>query len=220
VSHDQHGHLDALLPSGMLILMNLMEGKSYVGIYLGSGACVNAMRTLILEEYDDFEARFQRELREQMKGTDDEEKLERAWRIYSRYRLEGLGRGAKWRRAYLELDEFDLFMGSVNVFHFGARFPLCFGDDALLDVPLDWYSLRLHLYSGDKWVPAGQSAVSLHGHMQAIQNDTIDLDYPIPEYDPVNRRTLRRKPKAAKAEWMPAFHARWNGMKALNQFRP
>ena len=47
-----------------------------------------------------------------MKGTDEEEKLERAWRIYSRRRLEELGFGDQWKRAYLELDEFDLFMGS------------------------------------------------------------------------------------------------------------
>ena len=146
------------------MLVNLMPGKSYLGIFLGSGGCINAMRKLIEDEYDDFERVFESDLARQMKGTDDVEKLERAWRIYSRCRLAEQGFGRKWKRAYLQLDEFDLFMGSYSVFHFGARFPLFFGDDALRQVPLDWYNLRLHLYSGDKNVPAGQSNVLLNGH--------------------------------------------------------
>jgi hypothetical protein len=215
VSHDQHGHLDALL-RGMLMLVNLMPGKSYLGIFLGSGGCINAMRKLIEEEYDGFESVFHNDLTKLMKGTDEEEKLERAWRIYSRRRLEELGFGDKWKRAYLELDEFDLFMGSYSVFHFGARFPLFFGDDALRAVPLEWYNLRLHLYSGDKDVPAGQSGVCKNGHAQAVQNDTIPLEDPIPWYDPDTQKTSRRNGETL----IRAFHRRWNGMKALNQFRP
>ena len=122
---------------------------------------------LIEEEYDNFEVEFNSDMKDKMKGTDDVEKLERAWRIYSRWRLTALGFGDEWKRAYLELDEFDLFMGSFSVFHFGARFPLFFGDDALLHVPADWYNLRLHLYSGDKDVPAGQSNVRLRGYVVA-----------------------------------------------------
>ena len=216
MSHDQHGHLDALL-RGMLMLVNLMPGKSYLGIFLGSGGCINAMRELIEVEYDDFESAFKSDLACQMKGTDDVEKLERAWRIYSRCRLAEQGFGRKWKRAYLQLDEFDLFMGSYSVFHFGARFPLFFGDDALRQVPVDWYNLRLHLYSGDKNVPAGQSNVLLNGHQQAVQNDTIPLEDPIPWYDNVTRKTSKRK---SKVDQIRAFHPRWNGMKALNQFRP
>jgi hypothetical protein len=217
VSHDQHGHLDALV-RGMLMLVNLMPGKSYLGIFLGSGGCVDAMRKLIEYEYDAFESAFQSDLRTGMQGTDDEEKLERAWRIYSRCRLAELGFKAEWKRAYLELDEFDLFMGSYSVFHFGARFPLFFGDDALRQVPVEWYNLRLHLYSGDKYVPAGQSNIYEMGHAQAVQNDTIPLEAPIPWYDPATTRTSRRG--AAENGMMPAFLPRWNGMKALNQFRP
>jgi hypothetical protein len=202
----------------MLMLMNLMPGKSYLGIYLGSGGCINAMRKLIEEEYDDFESAFKSDLKQGMKGTDEEEKLERAWRIYSRWRLAELGFAAEWKRAYLELDEFDLFMGSYSVFHFGARFPLFFGDDALRQVPVHWYNLRLHLYSGDKNVPAGQSGFCQNGHVQAVQNDTIPLEDPIPLYDPATKKTSRRK--ADTTEPIPAFHRRWNGIKALNQFRP
>ena len=44
------------------------------------------------------------------------------------------------------------------------RLPLFFRDDALRPVPQDWYNLRLHLYSGDKDVPAVQSNVRLRGH--------------------------------------------------------
>ena len=220
MSHDQHGHLDALV-RGMLMLVNLMPGKSYLGIFLGSGGCINAMRTLIEEEYDAFESAFQSNLKQGMEGTDDEEKLERAWRIYSRGRLEEQGFGDKWKRAYLELDEFDLFMGSYSVFHFGARFPLYFGDDALRPVPKDWYNLRLHLYSGDKDVPAGQSNVQLNGHSQAVQNDTISLESPNPEFDPETDITSGRSKKADNKSARPlAFHRRWNGMKALCQFRP
>jgi hypothetical protein len=153
-----------------------------------------------------------------MKGTDEEEMLERAWRIYSRWRLAELGFKAEWKRAYLELDEFDLFMGSYCVFHFGARFPLFFGDDALRQVPVEWYNLRLHLYSGDKYVPGRQSNVCQMGHEQAVQNDTIALEAPIPWYDPETRITSKRKADATGMT--PAFLPRWNGMKALNQFRP
>jgi len=202
----------------MLMLVNLMPGKSYLGIYLGSGGCVNAMRKLIEEEYDDFESAFKSDLKHRMKGTDEEEMLERAWRIYSRWRLEAEGFGGKWKRAYLELDEFDLFMCSYSVFHFGARFPLFFGDDALRQVPSDWYNLRLHLYSGDKDVPAGQSNVQLKGHKQAVEMDTIALEDPIPLYDPGTKKTSRRKGDTTQQK--PAFHHRWNGIKALNQFRP
>ena len=200
------------------MLVNLMPGKSYLGIYLGSGGCINAMRKLIEEEYDDFESAFNSDLKQGMKGTDEEEKLERAWRIYSRWRLAELGFGDKWKRVYLELDELDLFMGSYSVFHFGARFPLFFRDDALRLVPVDWYNLRLHLYSGDKNVPAGQSGVCQNGHVQAVQNDTIPLEAPIPSYDPATNKTSRRK--ADTTELKPAFHHRWNGIKAVNQFRP
>ena len=218
------------------MLVNLMPGKSYLGIFLGSGGCINAMRELIEVEYDDFESAFKSDLACQMKGTDDVEKLERAWRIYSRCRLAEQGFGRKWKRAYLELDEFDLFMGSYSVFHFGARFPLFFGDDALRQVPVDWYNLRLHLYSGDKNVPAGQSTVLRNGHQQAVQNDTIPLEDPIPWFDKETRKTSKRKSRdkedfenketrktskrKSKPEQIRAFHPRWNGMKALNQFRP
>ena len=110
-----------------MMLVNLDPGKSYLGVYLGSGPCVAAMRTLIETDYDKFEQLFQRELQHRMKGGDPVERLERAWRIYSQWRLAGLGLGGEWERAYLEMDEFDLFLGSYNVFHFGARFPLFFG---------------------------------------------------------------------------------------------
>ena len=219
MSHDQHGHLDALV-RGMLMLVNLMRGKSYLGIYLGSGGCINAMRTLIETEYDAFESEFHSNLKGKMEGTDDDEKLERAWRIYSKDRLADLGFGAEWKRVYLELDEFDLFMGSYSVFHFGARFPLFFGDDALRPVPVDWYNLRLHLYSGDKDVPAGQSNVQFNGHRQAVQNDTIPLESPNPWFDPETQSLGRKSGKAAESQLKPAFHRRWNGMKALCQFRP
>ena len=200
------------------MLVNLMPGKSYLGIFLGSGGCINAMRKLIEDEYDNFEVKFNSDMKDKMKGTDVVEKLERARRIYSRWRLTALGFGGEWKRAYLELDEFDLSMGSFSVFHFGARFPLFFGDDALLHVPADWYNLRLHLYSGDKDVPAGQSNVHLLGHKQAVQNDTISLEAPIPWFDPETETTTSKRKE--KPELIPAFHPRWNGMKALNQFRP
>ena len=163
---------------------------------------------------------FESDLARQMKGTDDVEKLERAWRIYSRWRLEALGFGGKWKCAYLELDGFDLFMASFSMFHFGARFPLFFGDDALRQVPLDWYNLRLHLYSGDKYVPAGQSNVQLYGHKQPVQNDTIALEDPMPWFDPETETSKSKSKKPDKPELIPALHRRWNGMKALNQFRP
>jgi len=204
----------------MLMLVNLDPGKSYLGVYLGSGPCVAAMRTLIETDYDKFEQLFQRELQHRMKGGDPVERLERAWRIYSQWRLAGLGLGGEWERAYLEMDEFDILFGSYNMFHFGARFPLFFGDDALRPVPVDWYSLRLHLYSGNTWVPAGQSNVCRNGHTQDVQDGTTDLSDPIPYYNMQSEKTSAGKPKKGAGKWIPALHPRWNGMKGLNQFRP
>ena len=64
---------------------------------------------------------------------------------------------------------------------------------ALRDIDAAAANLRLHLYSGDKDVPAGQSNVHLLGHKQAVQNDTISLEAPIPWFDPETETTTSKR---------------------------
>ncbi len=42
-----------------------------------------------------------------------------------------------------------MFLGSMAVFHFGARYPCFCGQEP---IPLDWWHLRLHLYIGSRLV--------------------------------------------------------------------
>jgi len=159
VTPDQASHLDAVI-YGLIVLLNMMPGKAYLGVYLNSGGCIHALKLLIEKDYAAFEAEFAgaysvegrrqpERLVEAMQGRSDQEKLDMAWGLYARQKLAEQGFDRDWERVYLELDEFEMVLGSMSVFHFGARYP-CFSRQE--PIPRDWWHLRLHLYVGNKLV--------------------------------------------------------------------
>ena len=173
---------------GLIVLFNMMPGKAYVGVHLNSGGCIHALKRLIKENYAKFCAYFQSSgLAGRMKGRTDEEKLDMAWGVYARRELAKLGFNKPWERVYLELDEFEMFLGSFSVFHFGSRYP-CFSRVA--PIPRDWWHLRLHLYIGNKLIRAEkivdtekETAKLVRDHVvvtEPVANNTIDLANPPP----------------------------------------
>lgn len=210
MSHDQHGHLDALM-YGMFMLVNLMPGKNYVGVMLNSGGCVHALKELVVKNYDVFEEVFNADLCAKMKGDDREEKLERAWSLYVKWKLGKKGFAGVWRRVYLELGEFDLLLASYSVVHFGSRFPLYFKDDALRTVPSHWYNLRLHLYSRQTWVCGRESNICSNGHSQPVTEATVNPADPMPHIEVEEN---------GKMIFKPAMNKRWERMREAIQFWP
>ena len=173
---------------GLIVLFNMMPGKAYVGVHLNSGGCIHALKRLIKEKYNKFCAYFKSSgLAGRMKGRSDEEKLDMAWGEYARKELAKRGFDKPWERVYLELDEFEMFLGSFSVFHFGSRYP-CFSRVA--PIPRDWWHLRLHLYIGNKLIRAEkivdtekETAKLVRDHVvvtEPVANNTIDLANPPP----------------------------------------
>ena len=149
---DQASHLDGMI-YGLIVLFNMMPGKAYVGVHLNSGGCIHALKRLIDRDYARFCTEFEASgLADEMNGRSDEEKLDMAWGEYARRELAKLYFDKPWERVYLELDEFEMFLGSFSVFHFGSRYP-CFSRVA--PIPRDWWHLRLHLYIGNFLLDAG-----------------------------------------------------------------
>jgi hypothetical protein len=202
---DQDGHLDGKI-FGLILLLNLMWTKAHIGVYLFSGGLVRALKILEDTEYARFCAEFDSVPSPRGCGTllvDDmpagmsrAEKLATAWSLYVRHRLEK--KFPLWERAYIELGEFDLFLGSMSVFHFGSRFPLLFGDAARANINEDIWHARLHLYVGNSRVkdPSGQL-----NFKDAREHDgTIDI-----RASPSLQAALQYKPEPAGAEPADAF---------------
>lgn len=152
---DQAPHLDALI-GGIIILLNMMFGKAYIGVYLNSGGFINALKQLVKSDYEDFKSQFAqaktadgRPLSEAMKGGSFENNLDMAWDWYAETKLKGSDFYEPFQRVYIELEEFEMFLGSMSVYHFGARYP-CFVP--LSKMPIDAWHLRLHMYIGNKQV--------------------------------------------------------------------
>ena len=153
---DQSSHLDALI-GGIVVLLNMMpQGYAYVGVHLNSGGCIHALKNLIRKDYKEFCQQFGtamtddgRRLQDAMKGQSYQEKLDMAWELYAVEKLAEGGFTEKFQRVYFELEEFEMFLGSMAVFHFGARYPCFCGQEP---IPLDWWHLRLHLYIGSRLV--------------------------------------------------------------------
>ena len=160
VTPDQAPHLDAVI-YGLIVLLNMMPGKAYFGVYLNSGGCIHALKLLIEKDYAAFQAEFATAsvdsegpgwpipLVEAMQGRSYQEKLDMAWGLYARRKLADQGFDRVWERVYLELDEFEMVLGSMALCHFGAQYP-CFSRQE--PIPNDWWHLRLHLYVGNKLV--------------------------------------------------------------------
>ena len=173
---------------GLIVLFNMMPGKAYVGVHLNSGGCIHALKRLIDKDYARFCVEFEVSgLADEMNGRSDEEKLDMAWGEYARRELAKLYFDKPWERVYLELDEFEMFLGSFSVFHFGSRYP-CFSRVA--PIPRDWWHLRLHLYIGNKLIRAEkivdtekETAKLVRDHVvvtEPVANNTIDLANPPP----------------------------------------
>ena len=179
--------MDAMI-YGMIVLFNMMPGKAYVGVHLNSGGCIHALKRLIDRDYARFCTEFEASgLADEMNGRSDEEKLDMAWGEYARRELAKLYFDKPWERVYLELDEFEMFLGSFSVFHFGSRYP-CFSQ--VEPIPRDWWHLRLHLYIGNKLIRAEkivdtekETAKLVRDHVvvtEPVANNTIDLANPPP----------------------------------------
>ena len=184
---DQASHLDAMI-YGLIVLLNMMPGKAYVGVHLNSGGCIHAIKRLIERDYTTFCSEFEASgLAEDMKGRSFEEKLDMAWEEYACGELAKEGFDKDWERVYLELDEFEMFLGSMSVFHFGSRYP-CFSRAE--PIPLDWWHLRLHIYVGNKLIRAEkildtgeETAKLVRNHVvvtEPVAMNTIDLVNPPP----------------------------------------
>lgn len=167
------------------------RGKAYLGTYLRSGGCVHFLKELVRTEYERFRVEFMsvrlpdgKLLSQEMQGRDPAENLDMAWKLYAEEKLKGSGFADTWERAYIELDEFELALGSMSVYHFGARWP-CFSKDE--PIPLDWWHLRLHIYCGCKevrpseavtlQVESGSDAI-VNSVTEAVSDFTVDLHQP------------------------------------------
>ena len=127
VAPDQASHLDALI-GGILVLLNMMPGMAYVGVHLNSGGCIHALKNLVRRDYKEFSQQFElavtvdgRRLQDAMKGRSYQEKLDTAWELYACEELAKLGFTKTFKRVYVELEEFEMFLGSMAVFHFVLR---------------------------------------------------------------------------------------------------
>ncbi len=167
------------------MLLNMMKGKAYFGTYLKSGGCIFFLKALVRKEFKAFESAFKAArspygglLSDAMNGDNFEQKLDMAWNLYAQKKLGEAGFTDKWERAYIELDEFELVLGSMSVYHFGARYP-CFS--SVEPISVDWWHLRLHLYCGNKQVKAFEAvtlgAEEIKGLVveEKVAENTIDL---------------------------------------------
>lgn len=141
-----------------------MQGTAYLGVHLNSGGCIADLKQLIQTDYAEFERQFDeaktmdgRSLSEAMEGRTRQENLDMAWDLYARAELEKKGHTEKFERAYIELEEFEMFLGSMSVFHFGARYP-CFPE--IEEIPDNWWHARLHFYVGNMLVRKTEAAAA------------------------------------------------------------
>jgi hypothetical protein len=206
VAPDQSSHLDALI-GGMLVLLNMMPGFAYVGVHLNSGGCIHALKNLIRQDYKEFCQQFASArtvdgllLHETMKGRSYQEKLDVAWELYACDKLAEGGFTKKFQRAYVELGEFEMFLGSMSVFHFGARYPCFCGQE---QIPLDWWHLRLHLYIGSRLVRV-ENAIA---DDEKFLRDTKHMNV---VHDPVAQHTIDL--------FNPPARGQWRGLLAARQF--
>ena len=179
VAPDQASHLDALI-GGIIVLLNMMPGMAYVGVHLNSGGCIHALKHLVRRDYTEFCRQFaaamtvdDRLLQDAMKGRSYQEKLDMAWELYACEELAKLGFTEKFKRAYVELQEFEMFLGSMAVFHFGARYPCFCGQEP---IPLDWWHLRLHLYIGSRLVRVEDAIADSEAFMKAAYRKNVTED--------------------------------------------
>ena len=183
---DQCSHLDALI-GGMIVLLNMMPGFAYLGVHLNSGGCIHALKNLVRRDYKEFCQQFAsakavdgQQLSDAMKGRSYQENLDMAWELYAYGELAKQGFTKKFQRAYVELEEFEMLLGSMAVYHFGARYPCFCGREP---IPLNWWHVRLHIYIGNKLVPVEDAVSTDKEFLKSVKNKNVASD-------PIEKHTI------------------------------
>ena len=183
---DQCSHLDALI-GGMIVLLNMMPGFAYLGVHLNSGGCIHALKNLVRRDYQEFCQQFAsakavdgQQLSDAMKGRSYQENLDMAWELYAYGELAKQGFTKKFQRAYVELEEFEMLLGSMAVYHFGARYPCFCGREP---IPLNWWHVRLHIYIGNKLVPVEDAISADKEFLKSVKNKNVASD-------PIEKHTI------------------------------
>ena len=201
---DQSSHLDALI-GGMIVLLNMMPGFAYLGVHLNSGGCIHALKNLVRRDYKEFCQQFAsakavdgQQLSDAMKGRSYQENLDMAWELYAYGELAKQGFTKKFQRAYVELEEFEMLLGSMAVYHFGARYPCFCGREP---IPLNWWHVRLHIYIGNKLVPVEDAVSTDKEFLKSVKNKNVASD-------PIEKHTID--------PFDPP--ARWRGLLPVHRF--
>ena len=201
---DQCSHLDALI-GGMIVLLNMMPGFAYLGVHLNSGGCIHALKNLVRRDYQEFCQQFAsakavdgQQLSDAMKGRSYQENLDMAWELYAYGELAKQGFTKKFQRAYVELEDFEMLLGSMAVYHFGARYPCFCGREP---IPLNWWHVRLHIYIGNKLVPVEDAISTDEEFLKSVKNKNVASD-------PIEKHTID--------PFDPP--ARWRGLLPVHRF--
>ena len=112
-------------------------------------------------------------LSEAMKGRSYQANLDMAWELYACEELAKQGFTKKFQRAYVELEEFEMLLGSMAVYHFGARYPCFCGREP---IPLNWWHVRLHIYIGNRLVPVEDAVSTEDEFLKSVKNKNVVSD--------------------------------------------
>jgi hypothetical protein len=171
----------------MIVLLNMMPGFAYLGVHLNSGGCIHALKNLVRRDYKEFCQQFAsakavdgQQLSDAMKGRSYQENLDMAWELYAYGELAKQGFTKKFQRAYVELEEFEMLLGSMAVYHFGARYPCFCGREP---IPLNWWHVRLHIYIGNKLVPVEDAISTDKEFLKSVKNKNVASD-------PIEKHTI------------------------------
>ena len=189
----------------MIVLLNMMPGFAYLGVHLNSGGCIHALKNLVRRDYKEFCQQFAsakavdgQQLSDAMKGRSYQENLDMAWELYAYGELAKQGFTKKFQRAYVELEEFEMLLGSMAVYHFGARYPCFCGREP---IPLNWWHVRLHIYIGNKLVPVEDAVSTDKEFLKSVKNKNVASD-------PIEKHTID--------PFDPP--ARWRGLLPVHRF--
>ena len=189
----------------MIVLLNMMPGFAYLGVHLNSGGCIHALKNLVRRDYKEFCQQFAsakavdgQQLSDAMKGRSYQENLDMAWELYACGELAKQGFTKKFQRAYVELEEFEMLLGSMAVYHFGARYPCFCGREP---IPLNWWHVRLHIYIGNKLVPVEDAISTDKEFLKSVKSKNVASD-------PIEKHTID--------PFDPP--ARWRGLLPVHRF--
>lgn len=197
---DQSFHLDAET-SGVLTWMNCtafnhetaQENQSYLGVYLNSARCISAIKKLGSECYEDLKNAIsawtlpdESSLLKRIEWGSFSEKLSIVWSDFVQCQLRKQKIDQTWKRAYLEIDEFEGIIASLSTVHFGARFPMVFEGGPVGTHSAGISHLRMHSYIGREVATSDQAVegttINLRSHptLQAALQYISPIDHWIP----------------------------------------